>query len=243
MTGATGVHLLVWSDDRHDWLLPTSGGGPTPVSGTGHEHELPTSVPRYVQRTGEPLVVSDATTDDRFLRDPYFTDLTCCSLLVVPILSRGSARAAGKPAAARRVHRRPARRCPAHRRPARRLPGQRPAVRRAHHVAGADRRRRRPRPATDRARPARRRPAATGLAGPAAARGPSGGTARLPRAGSAAGLAGGRGDQRAGRVARANSWHPPDAAGRGRAGPGAGRARSPQHHPRRAERRSRGPLA
>ena len=23
MTGATGVHLLLWSDDRHDWLLPT----------------------------------------------------------------------------------------------------------------------------------------------------------------------------------------------------------------------------
>ena len=51
------------------------------------------SVLRYVQRTGEPLVVADATRDDRFARDPYFTDLDCCSLLAVPILSRGTLRA------------------------------------------------------------------------------------------------------------------------------------------------------
>ena len=58
------------------------------------------SVLRYVQRTGEPLVVADATDDDRFARDPYFADLDCCSLLAVPILSRGSAArgaAAGEP--------------------------------------------------------------------------------------------------------------------------------------------------
>jgi signal transduction histidine kinase len=92
MTGATAVHLLVWDNDRHDWLLPTTGGT-TPISGSGHERELPMSVLRYVQRTGEPLVVADATRDDRFARDPYFTDLDCCSLLAVPILSRGSPRA------------------------------------------------------------------------------------------------------------------------------------------------------
>jgi predicted ATPase/signal transduction histidine kinase len=90
MTGATGVHLLLYSEGRHDWLLPTPAGG---TFGTGHEHELPTSVLRYVQRTGDPLVVDDATGDDRFARDPYFTDLDCCSLLAVPILSRGSPRA------------------------------------------------------------------------------------------------------------------------------------------------------
>ena len=37
MTGATGVHLLLWSEDRHDWLLPAPAGGTAPVSGTGHE--------------------------------------------------------------------------------------------------------------------------------------------------------------------------------------------------------------
>jgi signal transduction histidine kinase len=93
LTGATGVQLLLYSEDRHDWLRPTPAGGTTPVSGTGHEHELPMSVLRYVQRTGEPLVVADATGDDRFARDPYFTDLNCCSLLAVPILNRGSPRA------------------------------------------------------------------------------------------------------------------------------------------------------
>ena len=51
------------------------------------------SVLRYAQRTREPLVVGDATRDDRFARDPYFADLDCCSLLAVPILSRGTLRA------------------------------------------------------------------------------------------------------------------------------------------------------
>src|SRR4029077_16793602 len=73
------------------WLRPILAGATTPIS--GHEHELATSVLRYVQRTGEPLVVTDATGDDRFARDPYFTDLDCCSLLALPILSRGNPRA------------------------------------------------------------------------------------------------------------------------------------------------------
>ena len=92
MTGATGVHLLLWSEDRQDWLRPAPGsdGGTAPVSGTGHEPAVPMSVLRYVQRTGEPLVVADATGDDRFTRDPYFADAGCCSLLAVPILGRGA---------------------------------------------------------------------------------------------------------------------------------------------------------
>ena len=64
-----------------------------PVRGTGHETAVPLSVLRFVQRTGEPLVVADATADDRFARDPYFTDANRCSLLAVPILSRGTLRA------------------------------------------------------------------------------------------------------------------------------------------------------
>jgi GAF domain-containing protein len=51
------------------------------------------SVLRYVQRTREPLVVADATGDDRFARDPYFAGAGCCSLLAAPILSRGTLRA------------------------------------------------------------------------------------------------------------------------------------------------------
>jgi signal transduction histidine kinase len=83
MTGATGVDLLLWSDDRQDWDIPEARS----------DGAVPMSVLRYVQRMPEPLVVSDATSDDRFARDPYFADLDCCSLLVVPILSRGTPRA------------------------------------------------------------------------------------------------------------------------------------------------------
>jgi signal transduction histidine kinase len=92
MTGATSVQLVVWDSDRHDWLRPIPGGS-TPVSSAGREGELPISVLRYAQRTGAPVVVADAAGDDRFARDPYFADLDRCSLLAVPILSRGSARA------------------------------------------------------------------------------------------------------------------------------------------------------
>jgi len=95
MTGATGVHLLPWSEERQDWLLPApdSDGGTIAVSGTGHERVVPMSVLRYVQRTGEPLVVADVAGDDRFARDPYFADAGSCSLLAVPILGRGTLQA------------------------------------------------------------------------------------------------------------------------------------------------------
>ncbi|WUU94825.1 AAA family ATPase [Actinoallomurus sp. NBC_01490] len=93
MTGATGVHLPLWSEDRHGWSLPAPGGGTTMLSGKGNERAVPMSVLRYARRTGEPLVVGDATRDDRFARDPYFSDVTFCSLLAVPILSRGTLRA------------------------------------------------------------------------------------------------------------------------------------------------------
>ena len=51
------------------------------------------SVLRYTQRVRETLVVADATGDERFARDPYLTDLDCCALLALPILSRGTLRA------------------------------------------------------------------------------------------------------------------------------------------------------
>ena len=93
MTGATGVHLLMWDDDRQGWLRTTPSGGGVPVGGTGHEAEAPMSVLRYAQRMREPLVVADVSRDDRFARDPYFADVTGCSLLAVPVLSQGTLRA------------------------------------------------------------------------------------------------------------------------------------------------------
>jgi signal transduction histidine kinase len=90
LTGATGVRLLLWDEDRDGWFLPApdaEGGGP------GQEGAVPMSVLRYVQRTHEPLIVPDAARDDRFARDTYFADVDCCSLLALPILSRGTLRA------------------------------------------------------------------------------------------------------------------------------------------------------
>jgi signal transduction histidine kinase len=94
MTGATGVRLLLRSEDRDGWLLPApDGGGTVPVSDTDHDRAAPMSVLRYAKRMREPLVVADAARDDRFARDPYFDGVDCCSLLAVPILSRGALRA------------------------------------------------------------------------------------------------------------------------------------------------------
>lgn len=82
MTGATAVHLLLWDDDQQRWSVPHE---PRPDG----RPAAPAAAIRYVERTREPLVVGDATTDERFARDPYFAELDCCSLLVVPILHRG----------------------------------------------------------------------------------------------------------------------------------------------------------
>ena len=224
MTGATGVHLLLWSEDRQDWLLPAPAAMPAPSrsAAPATRHAVPMSVLRYVQRTGEPLVVADATRDDRFARDPYFADADCCSLLAVPILSRGTLRAVlllenRLIRGAFTTDRLDA--VTAHRRPARRLPRQRPAVRRAHHLPGADRRHRRPDPPADRAGPARRRPAAAGLPRPAAARGAGGGAARARRARRELDRARRRGDRRAGGAARDRPRHPPGGPGQGRPAP------------------------
>ena len=94
MTGATGVQLLLWNEERHGWLRPEADGGTVPAGGASRdgasrEHAVPMSVLRYAERTREPLVVADAAGDERFARDPYFADGGCCSLLAVPVLSRG----------------------------------------------------------------------------------------------------------------------------------------------------------
>jgi diguanylate cyclase (GGDEF)-like protein len=91
MTGATGVHLLLWNVER-GWLLsvPSADGGTISLDEAGQQRLVPLSVIRYAERTREPLVVNDATHDDRFARDPYFVRLDSCSLLAVPIFNRGA---------------------------------------------------------------------------------------------------------------------------------------------------------
>ena len=96
MTGATGVHLLLWSHDQQGWLPSAPGGGvddTVPLAQAGRRPLAPLSVVRYAERVGELFVLNDATRDDRFARDPYFTDIECCSMLVVPIHYRGTLQA------------------------------------------------------------------------------------------------------------------------------------------------------
>ncbi|MBG0563560.1 AAA family ATPase [Actinoplanes aureus] len=99
MTGATDVRLALRHRKMSSWYM-TAIAGPGPVSSgaeavtdpeagarTG-DSRLPLSAVRYVLRTRQPLLVADATRDDRFARDPYFAGLGTCALLVVPIPSR-----------------------------------------------------------------------------------------------------------------------------------------------------------
>jgi diguanylate cyclase (GGDEF)-like protein len=90
MTGATDVGILLWEPQRNEWrpAVERDGAGPS-----GQPETLPLSVVRYVERTREPLIVADATRDDRFARDPYFANVQACSVLAVPVLSRGGLQA------------------------------------------------------------------------------------------------------------------------------------------------------
>lgn len=99
LTGATRVTLVLRGDDAEQWSLPPAPGqdGPgaqaVPVQVAAAERRLPFSAFRYAQRTREPLLVEDATVDDRFAADHYFTGMERCSLLAVPIQSQGDLRA------------------------------------------------------------------------------------------------------------------------------------------------------
>ncbi|MBT0767760.1 EAL domain-containing protein [Kineosporia sp. J2-2] len=84
MAGATDVTILL--RDGEDWTSP--GQGTKTLAGQG----FPVSAFRYAERTGEPLLVADATRDDRFSGDEYLRTLPCCALMVVPIRSRGESR-------------------------------------------------------------------------------------------------------------------------------------------------------
>jgi diguanylate cyclase (GGDEF)-like protein len=91
MTGATDVDLLIRHADQRRWLVAASEGDTlVPVGGGRH---VPHSVIRYVERTREPLLVGDASQDDRFARDPYFIDVKPCSIMAVPVVNRGALQA------------------------------------------------------------------------------------------------------------------------------------------------------
>ena len=95
LTGATAVRFALCDDDRGGWFLhdDTAQATPLAVEEAARRGLLPLSALRYAERTREPLLVDDATRDDRFARDPYLLALGHCSLLVVPILAQGTVRA------------------------------------------------------------------------------------------------------------------------------------------------------
>ncbi|MDT3446846.1 MULTISPECIES: diguanylate cyclase [unclassified Pseudofrankia] len=92
MTGATSVHLLLHDREQRSWSVPLDDHDTVSLDEAGRRRLLPPSVIRYAERTHEPVVVDDATRDDRFSRDPYLTDLDRCSLLAIPIMIRAELR-------------------------------------------------------------------------------------------------------------------------------------------------------
>jgi diguanylate cyclase (GGDEF)-like protein len=95
LSGATEVRVLFWNDDDQDWHLsvPDTGAAALTAAAAAEQGLLPFSAFQYVERTRQTLIVDDAVQDDRFRRDPYFAELTSCSLLVVPILGPGGGKA------------------------------------------------------------------------------------------------------------------------------------------------------
>jgi hypothetical protein len=96
LTGATAVAIALRREDSRDWYVSPPGdedAQPMSVTDAAAAGLLPLSVFRYVERTHEQLLVPDAARDDRFARDPYFALAGQCSLLAIPILSQGEARA------------------------------------------------------------------------------------------------------------------------------------------------------
>ncbi|MBC7599826.1 MAG: AAA family ATPase [Polaromonas sp.] len=93
LSGATKVLMLWWNDGQWWLLAPVPGESSIPAAEAAQRGLLPLSALGYAERTGEALLVDDATGDDRFSRDPYFAGLAQCSLLLAPIGGQGPTRA------------------------------------------------------------------------------------------------------------------------------------------------------
>ena len=96
MTGATAVRVVLWDDESGGWTLSVDGESGQETLSLPEAAErglLPLTALRYAERTREPMLVDDASRDDRVARDPYLAGAEHCSLLVVPVLSHGVPRA------------------------------------------------------------------------------------------------------------------------------------------------------
>lgn len=93
--GATRVSLLLREHDGHQLMVQaeTREGGPTKVMQQQHleKADLPLSIIRYVDRSGQPVVLTDAVREREFIDDPYFRTHAARSMLAMPIVHRGEA--------------------------------------------------------------------------------------------------------------------------------------------------------
>ncbi|MDR7277568.1 diguanylate cyclase [Catenuloplanes atrovinosus] len=90
LTGATGVRLVLRDVESGGWFLLDADEDVVPLAEAAGR--LPVTAIRYAQRTGVPLLIGDTSDDDRFRGDAYLRSLPGCSMLIVPILSRGEPR-------------------------------------------------------------------------------------------------------------------------------------------------------
>ena len=95
MTGATTVRVVLWSADAQAWFLPGVEGEdePIPLAEAEARGIMPMSLFHYAERLREPILVADAARDDRFAGDPYVAGLEHCSMLAVPVATRGELQA------------------------------------------------------------------------------------------------------------------------------------------------------
>jgi diguanylate cyclase (GGDEF)-like protein len=95
MTGAASVLLVVRTADEQGWQVFVPDGDKAQTITLDEavaQTRLPLSAFHYAERTREPLLINEATRDERFARDPYFEGLTQCALLLLPVLSKGALR-------------------------------------------------------------------------------------------------------------------------------------------------------
>jgi len=91
--GATRVSLLLRDHDEQEMLLQaeTRSGGSAEVmqQRPPDETDLPLSLIRYVVRSREPVVVTDALRHRELVNDPYLRTRSTRSMLAMPVVHRG----------------------------------------------------------------------------------------------------------------------------------------------------------
>ena len=96
MTGAASVLMVVRAGNLQGWQVLVSNGDQfamVTLEEAARQGKLPLSAFNYAERTREPLLLNEAQKDERFNRDPYFANVKQCSMLLLPVLSKGELRA------------------------------------------------------------------------------------------------------------------------------------------------------